>query len=142
MQKKTLQNPNKHTNSIKLDPLSCALIPALFIKRYTRSIFCDVLLKIEKFLNLFVNKLFWGSLKMSTKYCVTKSKKKTPHFSKIHTRELSFHTIQLYENIHLVYKFWDNNWKLSTSWTYLKINLASSHNPKKPLPKYFKTVCN
>ena len=43
----------KLTNSIKLNPLSCPLITVVFIKRYTRSIFCDISLKIEQFLNLF-----------------------------------------------------------------------------------------
>ena len=42
--------------------------------------FCDILAKIEQILNLFVNKLFGGSPKMSTKYCVTKSEKKNSPF--------------------------------------------------------------
>ena len=95
--KKKLQNPKKKkkiANSIKLDLPSCPLIPLIFIKRYTRSIICDILSKNEQFLNLFVNKLFGGSLKMYTKYCVTS------HFSKRCPRELSFHTIP--SEIHLV----------------------------------------
>ena len=97
--KKTLTNP------IKLELLSCPLTPIIFTKRYTRSIiFGEVLSKIEKFLNL-----FGGSLKMSTKYFVTKSENKklpislkyvlesfpfTPYiFIKRYTWSINFETI-------------------------------------------------
>ena len=56
----------------------------LLKKKYTRSIifvtFCQ---KIEQFLDLFVKKLFGGSLKMSTKYRFTKFKQKNSPFLKI-----------------------------------------------------------
>ena len=68
--------------------------------------------------------------------------KKTPHFSKICPRELSFHTIHHYKKIHLVYYFKTIHCKLSISWNYSEINLSSSHNPKNQLPRLFKTVCN
>ena len=89
-----------------------------------------------------LDKLFGGSLKMSTKYCVTKSKKKlpislkyvqescpfTPYiFIKIYTWSISFETIY---------------WKLSISWNYSKTNLASSHNPINTLTRLFKKNCN
>ena len=57
--------------------------------------------KIIKFLNLFVSKFFGGSLKMSTKYCVTISEKF--YSSKTCPREFSFHTIHLSKKTHLVY---------------------------------------
>ena len=94
----------KLIHSIKLNLQNCPLNILIFIKRlHYAYYFCDLLSKIEQFLNLFVNKIFGGSLKMPTKYCVTKSKKKTPHFSKICPRGLSFHTIHLHKEIHLVY---------------------------------------
>ena len=105
--------------------------------------FCDVLSKIKQFLNLFVNKLFGGSLKMPTIYCVTKSEKNTPHFSKIWPRELSFHTIHLYKKKNTWYINIETiHCKLTISWTYSEINLAASHNPQNQLPRLFKTVCN
>ena len=96
MQKNVTKSEKKKklTNSIKLDPLSCSLIPVIYINRYTIS------LKIVQFLNVFENKLFGGSPKMSTKYCVTKSEgKNTLHFFKICSslREFSCHNIHLYK---------------------------------------------
>ena len=77
--KNVTKTKKKIHNSIKLDPLSCPLIPIIFIKRYTRSIiFKTFVKKNEQFLSLFVKKLFRGSLKMSTKYCVTNPKKELP----------------------------------------------------------------
>ena len=85
----------KLPNSIKLDPLSCPLIPVIFIKRYTRSIiFVTFHWKLSNSWIYLWKKLLGDSLKMSKKYCVTKSEK-TPHFSKICPREFSFHTIHL-----------------------------------------------
>ena len=69
--KKTLQNPKKEkiAISVKLDLQGCPLIPYIFKKD---TLGRDFLRKIEQFLNLFMSKLFGGSLKMSTKNCVTK----------------------------------------------------------------------
>ena len=106
------------------------------------SVYIEIQGKIEQFPNLFVNKLFGGSLKMPTKCCVKKSEKITPNFSKICPRELSFHTKHLFKKIYLVYYFETIHWKLSISWIYSETNLASSHNPQNPLPRLFKTVCN
>ena len=102
MQKNVTKSEEKKlTNSIKLDLLSCCLIPLIFKRKiHWDYYFCDVLSKLEQFLNLFVNKLFGVSLlKMSTK----SEEKKTPHIPKICPRELSFQTINIYKKIHLVY---------------------------------------
>ena len=123
--KKTLQNLKKIPNSIKLDPLSCPLIPVIFIKRYTRSIiFVTFHWKLSNSWIYSWIKLVGDSLKMSTKYCATKSEKLpispkyvlesfpfTPYiFIKRYTWSINFETI---------------HWKLSITWTYSKINLAS-----------------
>ena len=64
-------------NFVKLDPMSCHLIPVIFIKRYTRSIiFVMFRWKLSNSWIYLWKKLFGDSLKMSTKYCVTKSEKK------------------------------------------------------------------
>ena len=52
----------KLTNFMKLDPLSCLLIPVFFFKIHWVYYSCVIV----SFLNLFVNQLFGGSLKMST----------------------------------------------------------------------------
>ena len=58
----------------KIRPTKLSFKPiSLYKKIHYVYYFCDVLSIIEQFLNLFVNKLFGGSLKMPTKYWVTKS---------------------------------------------------------------------
>ena len=97
MQKKTLQNPKKLPNPIKLDPLSCPLIPVIFIKRYTRSIIFVTfrwqlsnswIYSWKNFLEI-----HWRCLQN----IVLQNPKKTPRFSKICPKEFSFHTIHLYK---------------------------------------------
>ena len=114
----------KLPNSIKLDPLSCPFIPLIFIIRYTRSIiFVTFRWKLSNCW-IYLWKNFGDSLKMSTKYCVTKSKRLpispkyvlgsfpfTPYiFIKRYIWSINLETI---------------HWKLSIFWTYSEINLAS-----------------
>ena len=121
--KKCYKIQKKPTNSIKLNLLSCHLIPVIIKKIYTRSIFFCEFWAIHEFI---CYKLFGGSLKIFTRYCVTKFAKKillislkyslesftlTPYiFIKRYTWSINFEAI---------------NWKLSIFWTFSKINLAS-----------------
>ena len=145
MQKNVTKSEEKKklTNFIKLDPLSCPLIPVIVIKRHTRSIIF-VMFRwklsnswIYSWTHFF--EVHWiclqnialqnpkKKLPISLKY-VLKSYPFTPYiFIKRYTWSITLETIHQ---------------KLSISWTYFKINLASSHNPKSPLPRLFKTVCN
>ena len=123
--KKTLQNPNKLPKSIKLDPLSCPLIPVIFIKRYTWFIiFVTFRWKLSNsWIYLWKNflEIHWRCLQnivlqnpkklpISPKY-VLESFPLTPYiFLKRYTWSINFETI---------------HWKLSISQTYSEINLAS-----------------
>ena len=77
MQKKRYKIREKKTPQLH-NTLPTELSFDLYKKIHLVYYFCDVSLKIEQFLNLYVNKLFGDSLKMLTKYCVKKSKKKVP----------------------------------------------------------------
>ena len=117
------EKKKKLPNSIKLDPLSCPLIPVIFIKRYTRSIifvtFCWKLSNswIYSWINFL--EIHWRCLQ---NIVLQNPKKKklpispnvvlesfpvTPYiFIKRYTWSINF------EKIH---------WKLSISWTYSQI---------------------
>ena len=72
---------------------------------------------------------------MSTKYFVTKTKKKkTPHSSKICPREFSVNTVHHSKKKHLVYYLDTFHWKLSITWIYLEANFACEPDPKNQLP--------
>ena len=144
--KKMLQKAKKKklTNSIKVDLYSCPLIPLIFIKRYTRSIifvmFCQKLSNSWIYLWTHLLEVHWRCLQnialqnpknkklpISLKYVLESCPFKPNIFINRYTWSIKFEKIR---------------WKLSDYWTYSKINLASSHNPKNPLRRLFKTVCN
>ena len=114
--KKRYKKKKKIPNSLKLDPLSCPLIPVIFIKRYTRSIIFPWIYSWKNFLeihwrclqNIVLQKP--KKLPISLKY-VLESFPFTPYiFIKRYTWSINFETI---------------HWKLSISWTYSEIFLAS-----------------
>ena len=121
----TKSKEKKLPNSIKLDPLSCPLIPVIFIKRYTRSIifvtFCWKLSNSWIYSWNFFLEIHWRCLQnivlqnpkklpISPKY-VLESFLFTPYIVIIkYTWSVNFETI---------------HWKLSVSRTYSEINLAS-----------------
>ena len=86
-----------YSSFIKPDLLSGPLIPIIFIKSYTRSIifvtFCQKL--SNSWIYLWTNFLeaHWRCLQN----IALQNPKKTPHFSKICPRELSFHIIHIYK---------------------------------------------
>ena len=119
--------PKKITNSIKIDLLSCPLLPIIFIKRYIGFIifvtFCQNLSNSWNYFwtnflevhwrclqNILLQNLKKKELPISLKY-VLESFLLTPYvFIKRYTWSINF------EKIH---------WKLSISWHYSEINLAS-----------------
>ena len=123
--KKTLQNPKKIPNSIKLDPLSCPLIPVIFKKETLGLLFLLRFVKNWEIPEFTSKQTFWRfnedvykilRYKISKKptisqNCVLESFPFTPYiFIKRYTWSINFETL---------------HWKLSISWTYSEINLAS-----------------
>ena len=109
MQKNMLQNTRKKTHKFhKTWPTELSVDTInLYEKIHYVYYFCDVLSKIKQFLNLFMNKLYEGSLKMSTKYCIKKSEEKKLPISLKYALEI-FPFIPYI----LVYEFWDNLLKI------------------------------
>ena len=91
----TKSERKKLLNSIKLDPLSCPLIPVIFIKRYTKKLSNSWIYLWKNFLDI-----HWRCLQ---NIVLQNPKKHSPFLQNIYPREFSFHTIHLYNKIHLVY---------------------------------------
>ena len=143
--KKRLKRKTHHFCKTWLTEFCLYIIHFYFEKKYTWSINLETFLwKIEQFLKLFGSKLFGGSLKISTKYCVTKSEEeqKLPnplkHVLKSLPPYIFFFKVTYFFNI-ILETF---HWNLIHSWIYSEAIFATYPDPKTPLQMLFKTNCN
>ena len=117
-----IRKKNQITNFIKLDLPSCPLIPIIFIKRYTRSIFVCHFVKNCAIPEFICELTFWrftGDVYKILRYKIRR--KKTPHFSKICPREFSFHTINLFKKDTLgllILRLYIENWVYITQYCF------------------------
>ena len=87
--KKTFKHPKELTNSINLNLTICPLISLIFIKRDTKSIFVWRFVKNWAIPEFIHEQTFWGFTEDVYKILHYKIRK-TPYFSQICSRELSF----------------------------------------------------
>ena len=124
---KTLQNPKqkKLPNSIKLDPLSCPLIPVIYMKRYTRSvIFVTFRWKLSNFwIYLWKNflEIYWRCLQNIV--LQNPKKKKLPISPKYSPESFLFTRFIFMKRYTWSINFKTIHWQLIISWTYSEIDL-------------------